>query len=43
MCVNVVSVPNIDILGEDAVLPSLRELGCFCLQKVAPRQREKCS
>lgn len=41
MCVNVVSVLNVDVLGEDTVLPSLGELDGFGLQKVAPRRREK--
>lgn len=41
MCVNVVSVLNMGALGEDTVLPSLGELDGFCLQKIAPRRREK--
>lgn len=41
MCVNVVSVLNMGALGEDTVLPSVGELDGFCLQKVAPRRREK--
>lgn len=41
MCVNVMSMLNRGVLGKDTVLPSLGELDCLCLQKVAPRWREK--
>lgn len=41
MCVNVMSVLNVGVVGEDTVLLSLGELDRFCLQKVAPRRREK--
>lgn len=41
MCVNVLSMLNMDVLGEDTVLPSVGGLDSFCLRKVAPRRREK--
>lgn len=37
MCVNVVSMQNVDVLSKNAVLPSLGKVG----QNVAPRWREK--
>lgn len=36
-----VSMLNMDVPSEGAVLPSLGEGDCSCLQKVAPRWREK--
>lgn len=41
MCVNVVSMLNVGVPSEGAVLPSLGKGDCSCLQKVAPRWREK--
>lgn len=41
MCVNVVSMLNVDVPSEGAVLPSLGEGGCSCLQKVLPDEGRK--